>query len=75
MILTKIIINLLLKDDKNRNFNQKIVKTDNIIMVRLPILKNIAKAIAKSDYLSFIRNNKHQYYEAIMLHGLVNTYK
>ena len=63
-----------LKDDEYQKFNQKIVKTDNIIGIRLPILKNIAKAIAKGDYLSFIKNNKHQYAEEIMLHGLVITY-
>ena len=63
-----------LKDDEYKKFNQKIVKTDNIIGIRLPILKNIAKIIAKNEYLSFIKNNKHQYSEEIMLHGLVITY-
>ena len=63
-----------LKDDEYQKFNQKIVKTDNIIGIRLPILKNIAKIIAKNDYLGFIKNNKHQYSEEIMLHGLVITY-
>ena len=63
-----------LKDDEYQKFNQKIVKTDNIIGIRLPILKNIAKIIAKNDYLSFIKNNKHQYSEEIMLQGLVITY-
>ena len=63
-----------LKDDEYREFNQKIVKTDNNIGIRLPILKNIAKNIAKVDYMSFIKNNQHQYYEEIMLHGLVITY-
>lgn len=63
-----------LKDDEYREFNQKIVKTDNIIGIRLPILKNIAKNIAKVDYMSFIKNNQHQYCEEIMLHGLVITY-
>ena len=63
-----------LKDDEYQKFNQKIVKTDNIIGIRLPILKNIAKTIAKNDYLNFIKNNKHQYSEEIMLHGLVITY-
>ena len=63
-----------LKDDEYRKFNQKIIKTDNIIGIRLHILKNIAKNIAKVDYMSFIKNNQHQYYEEIMLHGLVITY-
>ncbi len=63
-----------LKDDEYQKFNQRIVKTNNIIGIRLPILKNIAKIIAKGDYLSFIKNNKHQYFEEIMLHGLVITY-
>ena len=63
-----------IKDDEYRKFNEKIIKTNNIIGVRLPILKKMAKEISKLDYLTFIKNNKHKNYEEIMLHGLVITY-
>ena len=63
-----------IKDEEYRKFNEKIIKTNNIIGVRIPILKKIAKEIAKKDYLTFIKNNKHKYYEEIMLYGLVITY-
>ena len=63
-----------IKDDEYRKFNERIIKTDNIIGVRLPILKTMAKEISKLDYLTFIKNNKHKYYEEMMLHGLVITY-
>lgn len=63
-----------IKDDEYKKFNARIIKTNNIIGVRIPVLKKIAKEIAKKDYLTFIKNNKHKYYEEIMLHGLVITY-
>ena len=63
-----------IKDDEYKKFNEKIIKTNNIIGVRIPILKKIAKEISKLDYLTFIKNNKHKYYEEIILHGLVITY-
>ena len=63
-----------IKDEEYRKFNEKIIKTNNIIGVRIPILKKIAKEISKNDYLTFIKNNKHKYYEEIMLYGLVITY-
>ena len=63
-----------IKDYEYKKFNERIIKTNNIIGVRIPVLKKIAKEIAKKDYLTFIKNNKHKYYEEIMLHGLVITY-
>ena len=63
-----------IKDDEYKKFNERIIKTNNIIGVRIPILKKIAKEIIKNDYLTFIKNIKHKYYEEIMLHGLVITY-
>ena len=34
-----------IKDDEYRKFNEKIIKTNNIIGVRLPILKTFTKRI------------------------------
>ena len=63
-----------IKDDEYRKFNEKIIKTNNIIGIRIPVLKKIAKEISKLDYLTFIKNNKHKYYKEIILHGLVISY-
>ena len=63
-----------LQDKKYLEFHSKLVKDKNIIGIRIPILKKIAKDIAKSDYESFIKNNTHTTYEESMLHGLVIGY-
>ena len=47
---------------------------DNVIGVRTPELKRIAKTIARNDYISFIKQNKHKYYEETLVHGLVLGY-
>jgi len=61
-----------LSDLKYKEFNKKIVNTKlEIIGIRTPILKAIAKKISKSnvkDYFKYIENN---YYEEIMIYGLV----
>jgi len=62
------------KDLKYRNFNKKIIKANNIIGVRTPELKRIAKIVAKNDYKNFFKYNKHEFYEENLLHGLVLGY-
>lgn len=64
------------KDDQYATFHGGLVKdtTNPIIGIRTPILKQIAKSISKGDYRSFIQYNPHEYYEEIVLHGLVLTY-
>ena len=63
-----------LQDLKYKEFNSKIVGKDNVIGVRTPELKRIAKIIARGDYKSFIENNKHEYFEETLVHGLVLGY-
>jgi len=64
---------LSLQDREYQQFHQKLVKKE-IIGIRTPKLKEIAKTIAKDDYISFIKLNKHLYYEDTIIHGLVITY-
>ena len=64
---------LNLQDEKYKEFHSSLCPgTDNIIGVRIPILKNYAKKLAKSekfkDYISF---NKTIYYEEVMLQGIL----
>lgn len=65
-----------LNDEKFKNFHKKIVGETKykIIGVKTPILKTIAKEIAKGNYLSFIKENKHTYYEETLIHGLILGY-
>jgi len=74
----KSLINYLYKnrDEKYRNFHEKLLNNEEIILIgiRTPILRKIAKFIAKNDYMSFIKNNSHKTYEETILHGLVLGY-
>lgn len=64
-----------MQDLKYRDFHNKLCPgVDNIIGVRLPNIKKLAKEIsktAKEEYICFIENSDDKYYEKIMLQGLV----
>lgn len=61
-----------IKDEKYRDFNSKICKTKyKMLGIRLPMLRKIAKEIMKTDYLAFLKTIENNYYEEIMLEGLV----
>ena len=64
----------LYQDLKYKKFHSKLILDSNLIGVRTPILKKIAKDISKGDYLNFILNNKHELYEEKLVHGLVIGY-
>lgn len=60
------------QDLKYKDFSTKINNTNKrIIGVRSPILKKIAKDILKSDYNLFLNDVKDEYYEEILIEGLV----
>lgn len=60
------------KDIKYKKFNDKIINTKmNTIGVRVPVLKKISKKIAKTDYEAFLNQVKNDYYEEVMLEGMV----
>lgn len=64
-----------LQDEDYRDFLIKIVKTEkNIIGIRDPFLKKIAKTIAKTNWKSFLHCIEHRYYEETMLHGYILGY-
>lgn len=62
------------QDIKYRDFHKKLILSDNLIGIRTPELKRIAKSIARSDYKTFFKLNKHKLYEENVLHGLVLGY-
>jgi Predicted DNA alkylation repair enzyme len=62
-------------DETYRTFNAKIVKSDKpMIGVRMPVIKKCAKQIAKGNAIAFLKNMPSDYYESIMLKGLVIAY-
>ena len=64
-----------LSDEKFKTFHSRLCpNTDNIIGVRLPLLRQLAKEIAKGDWRNFLSNSKEEYYEEILINGLVIAY-
>lgn len=61
-----------LKEEKYKNFNQKIVSTKyEMLGIRLPAIRKIAKKISSGDYQAFLKNSKKDYYEEVLIQGLV----
>ena len=62
-----------LQDKKYQKFHSSLCPgTDNIIGVRVPILRNYAKKLSKQeDIKEYIFFNKTKYYEEIMLQGML----
>ena len=64
-----------LKDEKYLEFHKKLVTTNSeIIGIRSPIVKDIAKNIAKGDWRKFIAQEIKGYYEEIFIRGLIIGY-
>ena len=64
-----------LADDKYKEFHGSLCpNTKNIIGVRLPQLRQIAKEITKGDWRGFLSTSKEDYYEEVLINGLVIAY-
>ena len=64
------------KDVKYKEFHSSLVLNSKyeMIGIRVPIMKNISKEIAKTDINSFFKCAKNHYYEEVMIQGLVISY-
>ena len=64
-----------LKDNEYALFQARLIPTinrDNIIGVRVPILRKLAKEYIKTDEVTyFLDTLPHKYYDEFMLHGLL----
>lgn len=61
-----------LADEQYRQFHSRLCPgIDNIIGVRVPILRGYAKEIIKEDWREYLKSAKNDYYEEIMLQGMV----
>jgi 3-methyladenine DNA glycosylase AlkD len=63
---------LELVDEQYRQFHSGLLPgTDNILGVRLPLLRELAKELAKGDWRGYLESAQDEYYEEVMLQGLV----
>jgi len=61
-----------LADEKYKKFHSGLCPgTDNIIGVRVPILRKYAKELAKMDFRNYLETARNKYYEEILLQGMV----
>lgn len=64
-----------LAEEDYRIFTSRLLpNTKNILGVRLPALRKIAKQIAKEDWHTFLETTSYDYFEDIMLQGMVIGY-
>ena len=64
-----------LEEQEYKEFNKKVIPTEQTTLgVRIPALRKLAKKIVKQDALSFIRLDKQNIYEMIMLEGMTLSY-
>lgn len=61
-----------LAEENYREFHSRLCpNTDNILGVRVPLLRNIAKEIVKGDWRTYLASAQTDYYEEVLLQGLV----
>lgn len=64
-----------LSDEKYKNFHSNLCPgVENILGVRLPLLRKIAKDLSKSNYKEYLDDSNIEYYEEIMIEGLTIGY-
>ena len=64
-----------LADNKYKEFHSTIVNNSNyqILGIKTPVLKDIAKQVLKGDYKGYLKNSGQKYYEEVMIRGLVSA--
>lgn len=61
-----------LSEEGHKRFQEKLIPNQtNILGVRIPSLRKLAKEITKGDWKDFLLNGKEDYFEEIMLKGMV----
>ena len=62
-----------IQDLKYKEFHSSLVLNSKyeIIGIRLPVMRNIAKEIAKSNIEEFLEYAQDKYYEEVMIQGLI----
>lgn len=72
-MIEKIKEKLFLNQDlKYKEFSQSLLpNTNNVIGVRLPVLRKLAKEIYKENFELFIQENSNDFFELTMLEGMI----
>lgn len=67
---------LELQNDECKRFNEKICPDTKlkILGIKIPILRDIAKKIAKEDLSEYLKNVNNEYFEEVIIEGLVIAY-
>lgn len=61
-----------LADEKYKEFHSGLCpNTNNIVGVRVPVLRNYSKELVKGNFRNYRANAKDEYYEEVMLQGMV----
>ena len=61
-----------LADEKYKEFHSGLCpNTNNIVGVRVPVLRNYSKELVKGNFRNYLANAKDEYYEEVMLQGMV----
>ena len=62
-------------DEEYRKFASSLIpNVNNLLGVRLPELRRLAKSIARGDWRAFLRHTDNRYFEETMLQGMVIGY-
>ncbi len=62
-------------DSKTKEFNERIMHTKyEILGIKVPILRTIAKDISKTDFKEFFKYIKNEYYEVVLIEGILLSY-
>lgn len=65
----------ILAEPNYKKFQQKLLpNTQHIIGVRLPLLRKMAKKLAKQDFETYLNTGDENYFEEIMLKGMIIGY-
>lgn len=63
---------MALADEKYRQFSASLIPNiNNVVGVRLPELRKLARNIAKSDWRAYLAQADSDYFEEVMLQGMV----
>jgi 3-methyladenine DNA glycosylase AlkD len=62
-------------DEDYRKFSAALIPTiNNVLGVRLPVLRKLAKKLAKDDWRTYLKQAGNEYFEEVMLQGMVISY-
>ena len=65
-----------LQNEEYKKFNQKLCPDTNLKMlgIKIPVLRTIAKEIVKDNPEEYLKNARNEYFEEVVLEGLVIAY-